>query len=396
MERVASKVRQLDRQEGRLQSMSRPFRITVLSMGSGKEFGATNKNNSFKNRLPTPITLRGEWKVGMDAVSLPNSTLFTREINPPYTDGVKAHLFMTGHIGYRRGGSLSYVASIMKFTNADLEKITSTVDGVGFMKSVTNWLEQERLRDHTGDDAKWSQDDGGETKRTFVTFKWEGEELLVDNTDTWNKYDSGGGIKQPSLFINIELALKMGWLERDANDTYRLGPNLRQELFDPTVMQDIQQSDVRDVSESDASHVNGNTWFFWTVNDYWNGLNGVSQQYTPEHKPFLRLSINCNWRFINLNSAFEGATNSGRRSLICYSNMAEPAVVGGQRVDILREFDYGVNGTGSTYFEPQRVQYMPLRSNELDIIEVEIGEKSGKLAQLSEGTTSVTLSFIPA
>lgn len=80
---------------------------------------------------------------------------------------------------------------------------------------------------------------------------------------------------------------------------------------------------------------------------------------------------------------------------MCYSNVATSSVVGGQTTDLLREFDYGANGSGSIYFEPNRVQYIGLRSNTLDILEVQIAEKTGALSELMEETTSIALNFQP-
>ena len=42
-----------------------------------------------------------------------------------------------------------------------------------------------------------------------MKFKWENDELLVDNGDTSTSLSIGG---RPALNINLELAKKMGWI----------------------------------------------------------------------------------------------------------------------------------------------------------------------------------------
>ena len=274
------------------------------------------------------------------------------------------------------------------FTHNNLERITPSVDGVGFMKSVVNFFEQKRIENKVGDDARFSYTVNGEEQRMYIKFKWEGDELVTDNESTW-KAMSGRDLKYPCMFIKLSLALNKGWLELPRNGVYKLVPNLKQELFDPTVVQDIQNSG--DVFESDSTHVNASKQVFWTASDFWYGVSG--QEFLD--RVYVRLSYNCNWRFLNLNSAFESAVGSGRRTLMCYSNVATSSVVGGQTTDLLREFDYGANGSGSIYFEPNRVQYIGLRSNTLDILEVQIAEKTGALSELTEGTTSIALNFQP-
>lgn len=382
---MARQVRQLDRQEGRAETMSVPFKVTVLNTGSQNEFGATNKNNSFKNRLPNPITLNGNWRVGLESISLPNSTTFASKLNPG-----KRNLFHHRYVRRRRnpGPSDSDLTIHLTFTDEDLKTVAQTVDGVGFMKSVFNQMEQWRMQGTIADNYPcYSYNVNGEDQHTYSKWKWDGEELVSDNALTYKAVGQG----LPFFLIDLQLGLKMGWFILGQYGQYDLGPNLKQELFDPNMVPDINGSPSGDVQEPLRSgHSLAGKYVFWTANDAVWGRNG-----TNSDNGYVRLSHHCNWRFSNLNAAFEEVVGSGRRTLMCYSNVAVPAVVGGQNTDILREFDYGVNGSGTTYFEPTRVQYMKVRSNRMDIIEVEIAEKTGKLAQLAEGTTTVTLSFIP-
>ena len=70
-------------------------------------------------------------------------------------------------------------------------------------------------------------------------------------------------------------------------------------------------------------------------------------------------------------------------------------MVGNKVTDMLREINYVRRGDGAAYFEPIHVQYIPVRKPLLDIIETQIAETDGPLAQFKfgEGRTIVTLHF---
>ena len=80
------------------------------------------------------------------------------------------------------------------------------------------------------------------------------------------------------------------------------------------------------------------------------------------------LSVTCDWRFTNLNKAFQNVVGSTSRSLFIYSDVGGSSVVGNQVTDLLREVNYQRRGDGSHYFEPLHIQYIPLRKDLLDII----------------------------
>ena len=68
-------------------------------------------------------------------------------------------------------------------------------------------------------------------------------------------------------------------------------------------------------------------------------------------------------------------------------------MVGNQVTDLLREVSLRREGKGSQYFEPLHIQYIPVRKEILDIIEVQVAETTGELVKFGEGNTIVTLKF---
>ena len=61
--------------------------------------------------------------------------------------------------------------------------------------------------------------------------------------------------------------------------------------------------------------------------------------------------------------------------------------------DFIREVNYVREGKGGYYFEPEHLQYIPLRKELLDIIQVQVAESTGTLTTFGRGVTTVTFHF---
>jgi len=340
------------------------FYITLPSHSSKNEF-LENKANSFKIRLPNPIHLEGHgWKVGLFSIAMPDAHVTL----PSFTDFEgKVTLAYTAWRRLEPGTSHGRSYGEASFDTENVKEVFSNVNGVEFMKSVISYFERQRIFINSGPrfNSKYVTNDG---KRTYVKFKWEGEDLVVDNKDILRPRTD-----RPALRFNADLALKMGWI-RESGNSFVLGPNLRIEFSD-NVIPNIP-------SEGDLVDSDGNAHFFLVVK---NPLRTAD---------FLRLSIYCNWGFLNLNKAFESVIGSSSHSLLIYSNVGGGSVVGNQVTDLLREVNLIRRGEGTQYFEPVHVQYIPVRKEVLDIIEVQVAEATGELTTFGAGNTIATLHFM--
>ena len=108
---------------------------------------------------------------------------------------------------------------------------------------------------------------------------------------------------------------------------------------------------------------------------------------------YVKISLDVNWRFINLNHSFKNVLGSSSRSLFVYSDVGGSSVVGDQVTDLLREVNYERGGKGSYYFEPTHLQYIPLRKEVFDITVAQVAETTGDLVKFGQGNTIVTLTF---
>ena len=108
------------------------------------------------------------------------------------------------------------------------------------------------------------------------------------------------------------------------------------------------------------------------------------------------LDMRVSWKFLNLNVAFRSVVKEPTRSLHVYSDVGSSSMVGNKMADLLREIKYHREGRGSIYFEPLHIQYLPVRNQVTEIIEVAIAETTGAgedLVKFGDGHTLLTLHF---
>ena len=216
---------------------------------------------------------------------------------------------------------------------------------------------------------------GGQTlrasngKRYYPLLQWEGDQLLMNNRLTFltKTVDE----ERPEILFGRKLVEAMNWMLKDRFGTWDLRGNLVKEIHNDTVPDNIQTDWKKGVDSNDWS-------VFWI--------------YTDEG---LRLSPYCNWRFYNLDKAYQktfggGSTTPHRSPLYVYSNVGQSMVTGNQVTDLLREIPH--DPTRMTY-ESRHVLYLPVRVDVMDIIETQVSENDGTLVDFVSGVTTITLHF---
>jgi len=245
----------------------------------------------------------------------------------------------------------------------DIQDLDWVVDGVSFMKAAITHLEQRR-KETAVQGGRFTNDQG---KHNYVKFRWEGDDLIIDNTNVCHC-----DLDTPAITIYTKLALKMGRL-RKIDTGLILGPNLQQEFMGDQIPNMKKNSDWNDVNDDQSNPV------FWTV-----------RSFLPD---YLQLSMSCSWRFTNLNVAFRLVVGEPTRSLHVYSDVAGSTMVGNRVTDLLREIKYKREGRGTIYFEPLHIQYLSPRNEVTEIIQTQVAETNGDLVKFGEDNTIVTLHF---
>ena len=338
----------------------------VLPSSSDTARHPENKNNSYKVRLPDPIRLEGEWEVGLASVSLPDTAPQLKNIGSFHTPNLLYYGWRNRRPDNLISGStilfpISFFNYFRPTTGRELANIV-----VGFCNNIR--LYGSSLQDDHAVDIDWRANNG---KLMYCVVKLDGEDLVIDNSNT-DTSDSDAFV-----WFDVGFAKAMGWVKTphaDAPNTYELGPNI--------IMEYLHKGGHGSV-DLDAGGINEDVWrpgtqtgVYWAVDGGW-----------------LKLSFHASWRFTNLDEAFKDLTNHKSRSLFIYCSAGKSQIVGNKITDLLREVPFSANGLGSQYYEPTQLQYKPVRSNHIDIIEVEVSETDGSLATFEDGVTTLTLHF---
>jgi len=230
------------------------FYIKLPSNGSKQEY-PNNKSNSFKIRLPEPIRLGPNWKVGLTSISLQD----TNGVLPKFTLNDEPLFTMQWFLTKTRTIPTNYVYVKSReedFTTENLSVNFGGLDGVGFMKTVVSFFETQRLiQGNANTDVLkgWNllsnPFDLKEKKNlSYMNFVCQGDELLIDNSETFNQSDHDK--KKITFGMNKHLCHQMKWILKN-DETYQLGPNLKRkvdgaEIPDPDssgTHEDLQTSD---------------------------------------------------------------------------------------------------------------------------------------------------------
>ena len=97
------------------------------------------------------------------------------------------------------------------------------------------------------------------------------------------------------------------------------------------------------------------------------------------------------WQFNNLNASLEKLVVTSKRTVMVYLDVVESTVVGSGKFPMLRELQLLRTGDCESTVEPLHHQWIKVRGNQLEIIEVEIATPHGPLAILAPGKANVTI-----
>ena len=237
----------------------------------------------------------------------------------------------------------------------DMRKELASSTGSHFFHQLVYRYEQSRAK-QTAPKNKWTENDG---LKLAPTFEWTSDGDLLLNS---KPVDYKRQVAHVSW--GRTLALRMGWIEQGPPGQYRLGPNLLPEFQGMSTIP--TPTDVRDAA---------NKPLFWKVEG-----------------DYVKLSLSCPWRFVNLNKAFRPSLEfPSARPLHVYCNVGTSSMVGGRITDLLREIKYQPQNT--THFEPRHIQYVPVRNKVVEIVETQMAETNGDLVQFGEGRALLTLHF---
>ena len=381
--------------------MSEIKRLTLISDPTD-EF-PNNANNSFKVRLPERLNLPGEgWHASLLSLTVPDQGQSNAIIaGDPHTKVIR-YIYPQMTRKWTDTGDPStsgYLAIDVPRVTAmiELEEIMNPTQivatGSQFWKRVMQEVHNNIMTELMSKqwDALIKDRDRKPIvfvkKRGMPQLSWNGESLVIQaiaKEDLLNNRQ----VNMVEFYINVDIALKFGFLRLKTGKTgssqndYLIGPNLQYSL--PVKTYDETTGPV-------GSRYR--TYYNWEGEVY-EGVNFTSRAFfivTADNVKWMRLHLAFEWRLNNLDASFEKIVGTRRRTVMVYSDLVESTVVGSGKYPLLREVQLLRTGDGESTAEPLHHQWIKLRGNQLDILEVEIASTGGPLAILPPGKTLVTI-----
>ena len=381
--------------------MSEIKRLTLISDPTD-EF-PKNTNNSFKVRLPEPLSLQGEgWYASLMSLTVPDEGQSNAVIaSDPHTKVIRyKHAISTRKwtdTGDPSTSGYLFIDTALSTKMIELEEIMNATQivstGSEFWKRVMQTLHDKIMTEVMKDQWNASVAEPDRKPIVFVNkhgmpqLSWKEESLLIKaipKKDLLNNQQ----INMVEFYINVDIALKFGLLRRKTGKTgyatsdFVLGPNLQYSLPTKTYGENTGPVGSR-----------YRTYYNWE-GDVYEGVNFSSRAFsimTADNVKWMRLHQAFEWRLNNLDASFEKIVGTRKRTVMVYSDLVESTIVGSGKYPLLREVQLLRTGDGESTAEPLHHQWIKLRGQQLDIVEVEIASTSGPLAILPPGKTIVTI-----
>ena len=383
--------------------MSKIQRLTLISDPTN-EF-PKNVNNSFKVRLPERLNLPGEgWHTSLMSLTVPDKGQSNAVIaTDPHTKVLKFK--MTYVIRKFQSDTYRRVETKTVDCALELEEIMNANQGVTtgsmFWKRAMQEVHNKIMHNVMNEQMQRLVLEPDERpivsakQNTMPRLIWKKGALVIKALPQMDliKADKKA---ITDLFINLDIALKFGLVveKTSQNKTwYPLGPNMQYTLptktYDSTT-QPAGNQFRRAYNWEGAQYMGVNpTLLFGDI--VASIEHDPMQVVTHDGVKFLQLSLIVQWQLNNLDASFEKIIGTTRRTMMVYSDIVESTVMGSGKFPLLREVQIMRTGDGESTAEPLHHQWIKVRGNQLDIIEVEIANTDGTLAVLPPGKTIVTI-----
>ena len=377
--------------------MSEIKRLTLISDPTD-EF-PKNTNNSFKVRLPERLNLPGEgWHTSLMSLTVPDKGQSNAVIaTDPHTKVVKISVTFLTRKWVQ--GEYKRVEFKTKDYGVELEEIMSAkqsvTTGSEFWKRVMQEVHNKVMQALINRQSSALTADSGQypivsvKKNWMPLMTWKGDALVLHAVPKEDLMNANKSKVTSAFTMDLEIAKRFGFVEQPVGVDvgYVIGPNLQ--FTCPTVTYTNQ-------TKPDSTIPSARAEFNWN-GEHYTGVqpsdltdDQMDQMFEVNGKR-LHLSRMVEWQFNNLDASFEKMVGTSKRTVMVYSDVVESTVVGSGKYPLLREVQLLRTGEGESTAEPLHHQWIKVRGNQLDIVEVEIADSSGPLTILPPGKTIVTI-----
>ena len=362
------------------------FYLTLPSNASQVTF-PKNTPNEYKVKLPAPLQLPGhDWEVALASISFPDSQAVLNEKKVgKFPMVMSTDVEKTKDPPPPSGQDPKTKHHIIKYARQKLllQADVPVQDGITFWKKLIDALQQDFYTDLLPNE-EWTDVDGHKGIPEFKFVNRGGHyDLHIDNSLLH-------GFSQHNwIDIDVNLAFAFKLIRQVKHDGMTKSNDLldQGDIFLGESMQLVhtQIPKLPNPKKYGIENLKSEP-VFWDIKK-------VKYTTETEFHYVLRLYGLCNWNITDIEHNFEVAFGELTRTLFVYSDVVVPQVVGGTQTHMIREVVYDSRKRGRARFEPQHLQFLPVRMNWLDTIEVGITENDGTPLNLQGGNTVVTLFF---
>ena len=366
------------------------FYLTLPSNGYDTIY-RENTPGRFKAKLVKTISLPGkEWEVALSRITFPSNVNYEKLTDMDFMCGLVLDM---KHMEDKNDFPISdkeyfLSGSVMKYEFT--KGMPAPRNGVDFwnrMLGLLNYSLHSRIVN--GMKNYITQDKDFQTKRPrWPVFHWQDAggdyRLFIDNSGIDASYRSG---IENQFYIHLDIA-KAFKLVIPKNGSAKAGDKGYQ------LSSLVSAEHFRDPASTTVE--------FQGVHRFWTIIDAKEVGFKPEgvasNSLFLRLQASVNWYIYGLGYTYHSPMYQ-KRPLYMYTDLVQTQIMGRSETDLLSEVEYDGSAQGDILknsYEPQNLQFIPVRKNVFDTIEIGISEADGTQTEFvgnSHQSTVVTLCF---
>ena len=368
--------------------MAFPQRFTFISDPTD-EF-PHNTNHKFKVRLPVPLRLEGQWYASLWSLSVPDQQLQNKTLFKDTSEVTLDFKFTLYKLSGKSGGKYQTHTLVPKNETLTVQEVmndsTPAQTGVEFWQNCVRMIDETIMREMLEvktDDANLPVAIPNAWKPTF---KWEGEDLVLNAVSSNSVVTSGANPTPYSWFAMSEsLALSFGFIKYDKL--------LRQNILadNASVVYPLYQEKGDEISPGiliAEPTLKGPTRAAQLTPDVDTVDPKVGTAKFENGKMYFSRAVQ--WTFRRLNKSFDKLHNS-KEVVMVYTDLVQSSTVGNGRFPLLRKLSMVHQGQGRVTVEPYHREWVPLQANWIERVEIQLSTPGGELTHLSPGKTLVTI-----
>ena len=350
-----------------------------------------NTPGCFKAKLVKTISLPGkEWEVALSRITFPSNVNYEKLTDMDFMCGLVLDM---KHMEDKNDFPISdkeyfLSGSVMKYEFT--KGMPAPRNGVDFWNRMLGLLNYNlHSRIVNGMKNYITQDKDFQTKRPrWPVFHWQDAggdyRLFIDNSGIDASYRSG---IENQFYIHLDIA-KAFKLVIPKNGSAKAGDKGYQ------LSSLVSAEHFRDPASTTVE--------FQGVHRFWTIIDAKEVGFKPEgvasNSLFLRLQASVNWYIYGLGYTYHSPMYQ-KRPLYMYTDLVQTQIMGRSETDLLSEVEYDGSAQGDILknsYEPQNLQFIPVRKNVFDTIEIGISEADGTQTEFvgnSHQSTVVTLCF---